>query len=181
MALTRSAAAIGGGRPDCSASSAWSTAAVSRSSQESPNRSARSTTTFEEKVGFRVESLLVAKSTFPAGPGSSPAAVSKSASRNAASSSPRPISRTATAAHFRAWRERQQPAQTGVERTRSSSDFNAMPAAKAAATSSGSRPRGRAQPGKPAGSTGEATRGVTGESMVAILVRICGLCQYFAD
>jgi len=112
---------------------------------------------------FRVESLLVAKKTRPAGPGSPPAAVSRTVSRNTASSSLRPISRTATAAHFRAWRERQQPTQMEAERTRSSSDFKAMPAAKAAAISSGSRPRGRVQLGKAAGSTGEATRGVTGE------------------
>ena len=57
----------------------------------------------------------------------------------------------------------------GCGRTRSSSDFNAIPAAKAAARSSGARPRGRVQPGKAAGNTGEATRGVTGESMAAIL------------
>ena len=40
---------------------------------------------------------------------------------------------------------------------------------KGSGTSSGSRPRGRVQPGKAAGSTGEATRGVAGESMTAIL------------
>ena len=63
----------------------------------------------------------------------------QSASRNAGLSSLRPISRTATATHSGPG-ARQQPAQAGVERTRSSRDFSAMPVAKAAETSSGARP-----------------------------------------
>jgi len=65
----------------------------------------------EEKAGLRTEILLVAKNTFPAGPG--------------APAGSRP--------------------HTGAVRTRSSSDFKVMPAAKAALRSSGSRPRGKAQ------------------------------------
>jgi hypothetical protein len=116
----------------------------------------------EEKTGLRVDNLLVAKNTFPAGPGSSPTAVGRTASRNAAASSPHAISWTAMAAHLRAWRDRRQPAQAGVERARSSSDFRAMPAEKAAASASGSRPRGNSQPGGAAMKVGAATGEATG-------------------
>lgn len=53
----------------------------------------------------------------------------------------------------------------GFGRTRSSSDFKAMPAAKAEVSSSGSRPRGRDQLGRAAVNVGAVTREVTGESM----------------
>lgn len=100
--------------------------------------------------------------------------------RSAASSSLRPISRTATAAHLRAWRDRQQPAQTGADRTRSSSDFKAIPAAKAAETSSGSLPCGRTQPGRAAVKVGAATGEATGKSMTGIVHQTCGLYHNLA-
>ncbi len=103
--------------------------------------------------------------------------VSKSESRNACSSSLRPISRTATAAHFRACRERQQTAQTGEVETRSSSDFKAMPAANAAPRSSGSRPRVIAQPGRTAGRTRNDAGWSAGESMMVTISHRRGLCH----
>lgn len=93
-------------------------------------------------------SILVARNSFPAGPGSSPAAVSRTASRMAVSSSLRPSIFAATAADLRARRSRQQPSYGGSARLRSSSNLRAIPAAKAASVLLVSRPRGRAQPGR---------------------------------
>jgi len=81
------------------------------------------------------------------------------------------------AAHFRACRARRQPVQTGAARTRSSSDFKAMPAAKAASRSPGSRPRDSAQPGMRGKGDAVAGTGMTRESMPGRLQHPCGLCH----
>lgn len=60
------------------------------------------------------------QNSFPAGPGSPFAGVSKTASRSAFSSSFRSSMRAATAADFRARRSRQQPSQGGSARIKSS-------------------------------------------------------------
>ncbi len=64
-----------------------------------------------------------------------PAAVSETASQMASSSPPRPDTFAATAADLWARRSRQQPAQTGLMRTISSSDFRAIPENTAASDS----------------------------------------------
>jgi hypothetical protein len=105
-----------------------------------------------------------------------PAAVSKTASRKACSSSVRPINPYGgKEAHLSACRERQQPAQTGSERTRSSKDFRAMPAAKAASASVTSRPFGRTHAGRPDKRKGNEEEAAGSESMPVTLHRMCGL------
>lgn len=113
----------------------------------------------------------------PAGPGSLPVSVSRAASRSATASSLRAINRTATAVHLRAWRARQQPVQTGSDRTRSSSDFSSMPATKAAAASDNMRPRGSTQAGKWAGGPGVEAAVRASESMPPSVYKTC-ICYH---
>lgn len=82
-----------------------------------------------------------------AGPGSSPAEVNKTASRRAISSSLRPSIFATMAADFRARRSRKHPSHGGSARIRSSSDFRAIPAAKAASDSVIPQSRDSAQAG----------------------------------
>lgn len=112
-----------------------------RPSRRNPISAASSSITLLPIGRVFTANFLKAKCIAPAGAGSLPGAVSSTASRKPASPSLRPISCTADCAHLSAWRWRQQPAQAGPTRTRSSNDFRAMPAAKAASPSLKSRAR----------------------------------------
>lgn len=110
--------------------------------------SANSLTNAVPGMTVRRASIRVARNSFPTGPGSPFAGVSKTASRSASSSSFRPSMRAATAADLRARRSRQLPSQGGSARIKSSRDFSAIPAAKAASIASMSRPCAKVQPGR---------------------------------